>query len=105
MSPLERKGSIRLVFVGLVLAMLLASLDQTTFSTALPTVIGEMGGVHQMMWVHTAYILAATLVMPIYGKLGDLMGRKWLSSALWRSSTSSRLLSSAPCARPSSSKR
>lgn len=69
---------ILLIFVGLITAMLLAALDQTIFSTALPTVVGELGGVEHMLWVTTAYILAATIMMPIYGKLGDLMGRKGL---------------------------
>ncbi|WP_084622085.1 MDR family MFS transporter [Demequina oxidasica] len=69
---------ILLVFVGLILAMLLAALDQMIFSTALPTVVGELGGVEHMLWVTTAYILAATIMMPVYGKLGDLFGRKHL---------------------------
>ena len=66
------------VFAGLLIAMLLASLDQTIFSTALPTIVGELHGVEHMVWVTTAYILASTIVMPVYGKLGDLLGRKWL---------------------------
>ncbi|MGH3341164.1 MAG: MFS transporter, partial [Propionibacteriaceae bacterium] len=67
-----------LVFAGLMVAMLLASLDQTIFSTALPTIVGQLNGVEHMLWVTTAYILASTTVMPVYGKLGDLVGRKWL---------------------------
>ncbi|WP_426592870.1 MDR family MFS transporter [Cellulomonas sp. McL0617] len=67
-----------LVFAGLLIAMLLASLDQMIFSTALPTIVGELHGVEHMVWVTTAYILASTIVMPVYGKLGDLVGRKWL---------------------------
>ncbi|WP_245627262.1 MDR family MFS transporter [Kribbia dieselivorans] len=78
MSTLETQTKLRLVFSGLLVAMLLSSLDQTIFSTALPTVVGELDGVDQMMWVHTAYILAATVTMPVYGKFGDLLGRKWL---------------------------
>src|SRR6478736_3523147 len=70
--------SVLLVFAGLMMAMLLASLDQTIFSTALPTIVGELNGVEHMLWVTTAYILASTIVMPVYGKLGDLVGRKWL---------------------------
>ncbi|MEE6274272.1 MDR family MFS transporter [Georgenia sp. MJ206] len=65
-----------LLFAGLMLSMLLASLNQTVLSTALPTIVGELDGVSQMLWVITAYILASTIMMPIYGKLGDLMGRK-----------------------------
>ncbi len=70
--------SILLVFVGLMVAMLLSSLDQTIFSTALPTIVGELDGVDHMLWVTTAYILASTIMMPVYGKLGDLVGRKSL---------------------------
>lgn len=70
--------SILLVFAGLMLTMLLASLDQTIFSTALPTIVGELNGVSEMLWVITIYILASTIMLPIYGKLGDLMGRKGL---------------------------
>ncbi|MBP2329441.1 EmrB/QacA subfamily drug resistance transporter [Kibdelosporangium banguiense] len=66
------------VFAGLLVAMLLGSLDQTIFSTALPTIVGELGGVNRMLWVTTAYLVASTITMPIYGKLGDLMGRKSL---------------------------
>lgn len=64
------------VFAGLLVAMLLASLDQTIFSTALPTIVGELNGVDHMLWVTTAYLVAATIMMPIYGKLGDALGRK-----------------------------
>ena len=67
-----------LVFAGLLVAMLLASLDQTILSTALPTIVGELDGVNHMLWVTTAYLVAATIMMPIYGKLGDLVGRKGL---------------------------
>ncbi|MGW0172979.1 MDR family MFS transporter [Rhodococcus sp. NPDC003322] len=71
-----RKGHIGAVFAGLLVAMLLASLDQTIFATALPTIVGELNGVDHMLWVTTAYLVAATVMMPIYGKLGDLVGRK-----------------------------
>jgi EmrB/QacA subfamily drug resistance transporter len=69
---------ILLVFAGLMVTMLLASLDQTIFSTALPTIVGELNGVDHMLWVTTAYILASTIMLPVYGKLGDLIGRKGL---------------------------
>ena len=65
-----------LLLVGLMLGLLMAELDQTMFSTALPTIVGELGGLDRMLWVTTAYVLAATVVMPVYGKLGDLLGRK-----------------------------
>jgi len=74
-SAYDRR-SILLVFVGLMTAMLLSALDQTIFSTALPTIVGELDGVDHMLWVTTAYILAATIMMPVYGKVGDLIGRK-----------------------------
>jgi EmrB/QacA subfamily drug resistance transporter len=76
-DPATRR-SILLLFIGLMVAMLLSALDQTIFSTALPTIVGELDGVNHMLWVTTAYILAATIMMPVYGKLGDLIGRKGL---------------------------
>lgn len=72
------KRHILLVFAGLMVTMLLASLDQTIFSTALPTIVGELNGVDHMLWVTTAYILAATIMLPVYGKIGDLIGRRGL---------------------------
>ncbi|WP_111719342.1 MDR family MFS transporter [Homoserinimonas sp. OAct 916] len=71
----SRRGLI-LLFIGLILAMLLAALSQTVLSAAMPTMVGELGGVDQMLWVMTAYILASTIMMPIYGKMSDLIGRK-----------------------------
>ncbi|WP_082109850.1 MDR family MFS transporter [Demequina phytophila] len=75
-APATDRRGILLVFVGLMTAMLLSALDQTIFSTALPTIVGDLDGVDHMLWVTTAYILAATIMMPVYGKLGDLIGRK-----------------------------
>jgi EmrB/QacA subfamily drug resistance transporter len=72
------KPNVLPVFAGLMVAMLLASLDQMIFSTALPTIVGELHGVDHMLWVTTAYILASTIMLPIYGNLGDLIGRKRL---------------------------
>src|ERR1700750_3040773 len=68
--------SVRVVFAALLLVLLLASLDQTIVSTALPTIVGDLGGLSHLSWVVTAYLLASTVVGPIYGKLGDLYGRK-----------------------------
>lgn len=65
-----------LLFTTLMVVMLLASLSQMIFSTALPTIVGDLHGVDQMMWVITAYMLSSTITMPIYGKAGDLFGRK-----------------------------
>jgi EmrB/QacA subfamily drug resistance transporter len=67
---------ILVVFSGLMLAMLLAALDSTIVATALPTIVGELGGLAHLSWVITAYLLAQTIVTPLYGKLGDLYGRK-----------------------------
>ncbi|WGW12110.1 MDR family MFS transporter [Saxibacter everestensis] len=72
------KRGIVLLFIGLMLSMLLASLNQTVLSTALPTIVGELDGVDHMLWIMTAFILASTIMMPVYGKLGDLLGRKGL---------------------------
>lgn len=66
------------VLSALMVAMMLASLDQMIFGTALPTIVGELGGMDHMSWVITAYLLAETVMLPIYGKLGDLIGRKHL---------------------------
>ena len=63
-------------FSGLLLAMFLAALDQTIVATALPTIVGDLGGLERLSWVVTSYLLAQTVVTPIYGKLGDLYGRK-----------------------------
>jgi EmrB/QacA subfamily drug resistance transporter len=68
--------SVRLIFGALMLVMLLASLDQTIVSTALPTIVGEFGGLAHLSWIVTAYLLTTTIVTPLYGKLGDLLGRK-----------------------------
>ena len=67
---------VRLIFGALMLVLLLASLDQTIVSTALPTIVGDLGGLSHLSWVVTAYLLASTVVGPLYGKLGDLYGRK-----------------------------
>jgi len=67
---------INLIFSALLAGMLMAALDQTIVSTAMPTIVGDLGGVSHMAWMTTAYLLATTLVMPIYGKFGDLWGRR-----------------------------
>jgi EmrB/QacA subfamily drug resistance transporter len=66
------------VFAALMLGMLLAALDQTIVSTALPTIVGDLGGVDHLSWVVTSYLLASTVSTPLYGKLGDMYGRKAL---------------------------
>ncbi|MBE0632114.1 MAG: MFS transporter, partial [Burkholderia vietnamiensis] len=64
------------IVAALLLVMLLSALDQTIVSTALPTIVGELGGLDRLSWVVTAYLLSSTVVLPLYGKLGDLYGRK-----------------------------
>jgi EmrB/QacA subfamily drug resistance transporter len=77
MSPAAgERPRVRLIFSALLLVLLLASLDQTIVSTALPTIVGDLGGISKLSWVVTAYLLASTVVGPLYGKLGDLYGRK-----------------------------
>ena len=76
MAASTDRRRILVVVSGLMLVLLLASLDQTIVSTALPTIVGELGGLEHLSWVVTAYLLAVTSVTPLYGKLGDLYGRK-----------------------------
>jgi EmrB/QacA subfamily drug resistance transporter len=64
------------VFAALMLGMFLAALDQTIVSTALPTIVGDLGGLDHLSWVVTSYLLASTASTPLYGKLGDMYGRK-----------------------------
>jgi len=67
---------ILIVYSALMLGMLLAALDQTIVATAMPTIVGDLGGLNHYTWVAISYILASTISMPLYGKLGDLYGRK-----------------------------
>ncbi len=69
---------INLIFGALMLAMLMAVLDQSIVSPALPTIVGDLHGLEEMQWVITGYLLTSTIALPIYGKLGDLIGRKGL---------------------------
>ena len=75
-APSDAHKSILVVFAGLMLVLLMAALDQTIVATALPTIVGDLGGLDHISWVVTAYLLAQTAVTPVYGKLGDLYGRK-----------------------------
>ncbi|WP_445151771.1 MDR family MFS transporter [Baekduia sp. Peel2402] len=81
MSPTAERPRVGVVMAGLMLVMLLASLDQTIVSTALPTIVEELGGLEHLSWVVTSYLLAVTVVTPLYGKLGDLFGRKLVLQA------------------------
>jgi MFS family permease len=76
LPAIEERPPIRLLFTALLLVMLLGALDQTIVSTALPTIVGELGGLESLSWVVTSYLLTSTIVVPLYGKFGDLFGRK-----------------------------
>jgi EmrB/QacA subfamily drug resistance transporter len=69
-------GKILAIYSGLMVALLLAALDQTIVATALPRVVSDLGGITQYSWVFTAYMLGSTVTVPLYGKLGDAHGRK-----------------------------
>src|SRR5436305_9332007 len=69
-------GRILAIYAGLMVALFLAALDQTIVATALPAIVGDLGGLSQYSWVFTAYMLASTVTVPLYGKLGDVYGRK-----------------------------
>ena len=75
-AALQPQPRVRAIFGALMLVLLLAALDQTIVSTALPTIVGDLGGISHLSWVVTAYLLTATISGPLYGKLGDLYGRK-----------------------------
>ncbi|MDP9570227.1 UNVERIFIED_ORG: EmrB/QacA subfamily drug resistance transporter [Agrobacterium larrymoorei] len=78
-APLVTEPRRRLiVFLFLMLAMFMATLDNQIVSTALPTIVGEFGALERFGWVGSAYLLATSAVMPVYGKLGDLFGRKYV---------------------------
>ena len=77
-APQLTHRQILVVFSGLMAGMLLAALDQTIVSTALPTIVGELGGLDHLSWVVTAYLLTTTASTPLYGKLSDIYGRRLL---------------------------
>jgi EmrB/QacA subfamily drug resistance transporter len=76
--PTGPRREVLIVLPGLLLAIMLAMLDQLVVSTALPRIVGDLGGVTHLSWVVTAYVLASTITTPLYGKLGDQYGRKRL---------------------------
>ena len=75
-TPAPEGHNVPLVFTSLLLGMLIVSLGQMIFSTALPTIVADLGGVDRMSWVITVYLLTMTIGLPVYGKLGDQIGRK-----------------------------
>jgi EmrB/QacA subfamily drug resistance transporter len=74
--PAQDQRRVLVIFSGLMLAVLISSLDQTIVSTALPTIVSDLGGLTQLSWVITGYLLASTVSTPLWGKLGDLYWRK-----------------------------
>ena len=66
----------RLIVVGAMLALFLAAIDATIVGTAVPSIVGDLGGIDQLAWVFTAYLLTSTVTLPLAGKFGDLFGRK-----------------------------
>src|ERR1700742_16842 len=72
----SERPPVRLLFTALMLVMLLGALDQTIVSTALPTIVGDLGGLQNLSWVVTSYLLSSTIVVPLYGKFGDQSGHK-----------------------------
>jgi EmrB/QacA subfamily drug resistance transporter len=75
-EPAAPPQSVALIIGSVAVTLLLASLGQTIVSTALPVIVGQLGGLDHLTWVVIAYLLSSTVVAPIYGKLGDLFGRK-----------------------------
>src|SRR5215475_13279643 len=76
--PSGPQREILIVLPGLLLTLIVAMLDQLVVSTALPRIVGDLGGLNHLAWVVTAYVLASTITTPLYGKLGDMYGRKRL---------------------------
>src|SRR5579859_5503676 len=76
LSATVSRGRLISILIGVMLGMLLASLDQTIVGTALPRIVTELGGFEHYAWVVTAYLLASTVTVPIYGKLSDIYGRR-----------------------------
>src|SRR3954447_1836688 len=76
MSEKTVQSPVKVVLPGLLMAMLLAMLDNVIVGTAMPRIVGDLGGVDHLSWVVTAYVLGTTVSTPLWGKLGDLYGRK-----------------------------
>jgi EmrB/QacA subfamily drug resistance transporter len=76
LSAILSRGRLIAIFIGVILGMLLAALDQTIVGTALPRIVANLGGLEHYAWVVTAYLLASTVSIPIYGKLSDIYGRR-----------------------------
>lgn len=75
-EPDKKQRSVRVVLLALMITMMLAMLDNMIVGTAMPTIVGELGGLEHLSWVVTAYTLATAAATPLWGKLGDMYGRK-----------------------------
>lgn len=73
---MEKKNKVGVIIVALLLATLMASMDNTILATAMGTIVGDLGGFDKLMWVTSAYMIAEMAGMPIFGKLSDMYGRK-----------------------------
>ncbi|MDQ0383080.1 MDR family MFS transporter [Amycolatopsis thermophila] len=95
MTALDRpaRPAVRPAMTALILAVLLASLDQTIVATALPRIAGDLGGFRDIAWVTASYLLASTAATPLWGKLGDMLGRR----RLYLLATAAFLIASALC--------
>ena len=69
-------GRVLTIYAGLMVTLLLAALDQTIVATALPRIVSDIGGITQYSWVFTSYMLTSTVAVPVYGRLGDVHGRR-----------------------------
>jgi EmrB/QacA subfamily drug resistance transporter len=92
-ATLSARPAVRPAMTALILAVLLAALDQTIVSTALPTIAGDLGGFRDIAWITASYLLASTAATPLWGKLGDMLGRK----RLYLVATTAFLVASALC--------
>ncbi|PFH80664.1 MFS transporter, partial [Bacillus sp. AFS088145] len=75
-TVVQKDGSRKLLLIGLIIAMFFSALDGTIVGTAMPKIVGDLGGLSMMTWLTTAYLLTSTTVVPIAGKLADLLGRR-----------------------------
>src|SRR4051794_28767006 len=92
-APALSRRQINVLFLTIALGMLLAALDQTIVATALPTIVGDLGGGGKISWVVTSYLITNTIATALAGKFGDLFGRK----RLFQLSTALFVLASALC--------
>jgi len=70
------RNRIIIVTIGIMFSIFLASMESTVAATAMPTIVGELGGLEHYSWVFSAFMLASTTTVPLYGKLSDLYGRR-----------------------------